>query len=126
MTFDVMTAMTWILFLGLFPMTFFWIRRAYRIFVKKDHSEVALKKGLPPANPARWAPFSGMINLVAGMFALYAIIGVVVLQMPYQKWSAIAGSTIWMKIFADYILKTQAHPFKFGRKKKTDEQQVVK
>ena len=34
-----------ILFLALFPMAFFWLRRAHRIFIKKNYSEVALKKG---------------------------------------------------------------------------------
>ena len=42
--------MTWILFLAMFPMAFLWLRRAYRIIVKKDYSEVALKRGEPPEN----------------------------------------------------------------------------
>jgi hypothetical protein len=29
-----------------------------------------------------------------------------------------AGITIWGKIFADFVLRQQAHPFVFGRKKK--------
>ena len=36
----------------------------------------------------------------------------------YEDWSALAGSTIWMKIFADYIVSRQAHPFLLGRKSK--------
>jgi len=53
MVFDTSIAMTWILFLALFPMTFIWLRRAFRIFIKKNYSEVALKKGLPPKNPRK-------------------------------------------------------------------------
>jgi len=36
MVFDVSVAMTWILFLALFPITFYWLRRAWRIVVRKD------------------------------------------------------------------------------------------
>lgn len=118
MQFDASIALTWILFLALFPMSFFWFRRAYRIFAKKDYTEVALKHGESPKNPKKWAPFAGAINFIAGLTAVWTIIGVVVLGYPYSKWSAMAGCTIWMKIFADWILKSQAHPMVFGRKKK--------
>ena len=120
MVFDVTVAMTWILFLALFPMAFIWLRRAYRIFVKRNYSEVALKKGEPPQNPKKWAPFTGMINLAAGVVALWVIIGVVLALFPYKTWSAIAGVTIWLKIFADYIVSRQAHPFTLGRPKKKE------
>jgi ABC-type phosphate transport system permease subunit len=110
--------LTWILFLALFPMSFFWLRRAWRIFIKNDYSEVAVKRGVSPANPKKWAPFTGIINLTAGLTALWTAIGVIVLAYPYEKWSAMAGITIWCKIFADIILRQQAHPYTFGRKKK--------
>ena len=48
--------MTWILFLGLFPMAFFWLRRAWRILIRHDHSEVALKGGEPPPNRSAMHP----------------------------------------------------------------------
>lgn len=48
MVFDVSVALTWILFLALFPMAFVWLRRAWRIVVKRDFSEVALKHRVPP------------------------------------------------------------------------------
>lgn len=121
MAFDLGMALTWLLFLALFPMVFFWLRRAYRIFIKKDYSEVALKRGTPPANPRKWAPFAGIINLAAGLMALWTIIGIVGFGYHYDTWSAMAGSTIWSKIFADWILRQQAHPFKFGKKKRTAE-----
>ena len=117
MVFNPSIAMTWILFLALFPMAFFWLRRAYRIIIKKNYSEVALKKGTPPKNPQKWAPFAALINLVAGGACVYTIAIVLLGLAPYDTWSAIAGTTIWMKIIADYILKTQAHPFQFGKKK---------
>jgi ABC-type phosphate transport system permease subunit len=111
-------ALTWVLFLALFPLTFFWLRRAWRIFIKNDYSEVALKRGEQPANPKKWAPFTGTVNLVAGLFTLWTAFGVIALGYPYDKWSAMAGITIWGKIFADFILRQQAHPMVFGKKKK--------
>ncbi|NOT19103.1 MAG: hypothetical protein HOP24_02335 [Sideroxydans sp.] len=111
MVFDISVAMTWILFLALFPMAFIWLRRVWRIAVKRDFSEVALKKGLPPENPAKFAPYAAAINLVAGVVVLIVIVGVLTAYFEYQTWSAMAGMTIWLKIIADFILSRHAHPF---------------
>jgi ABC-type phosphate transport system permease subunit len=117
MVFDISVAMTWLLFLALFPMAFFWLRRAWRIFFKKNYSEVAIKRGLPPANPKKWAPIVGILNLVCGGIAVWVIIAVLLGLYPYDTWSAIAGITIWSKIIADFIIRFQAHPIQFGKKK---------
>ncbi len=117
MIFDVNVAMTWILFLALFPMAFIWLRRAFKIFIKKNYSEVALKKGNPPANPKKWAPLVGIVNLLAGCVSVYTIFTVLLGLAPYSDWSAMAGITIWGKIFADLIIRMQAHPLQFGKKK---------
>lgn len=109
-------ALKWILFLGLFPMSFLWLRRAYRIFIKKDYSEVALKGGDGPENPEKWAPHTGIVNLAAGGTALFTIIGILWPFLDYETWSKIAGITLWMKIFADYIVSRTAHPFKINKK----------
>lgn len=118
MALDVQLVITWILFLALFPMAFIWLRRAWRIFIKQDYSEVALKHGEPPPNPKKWAPVTGFVNLAAGSVAVVTIIGVLLAVFPYKTWSAMAGSTIWIKIFADFIISRQAHPFNLGKKKK--------
>jgi hypothetical protein len=111
--------LNWLLLLALFPMAFFWLRRAWRIFIKKNYSEVALKRGLPPSNPKKWAPFVGIINLVCGGAAVWIIIAVLVLaRYPFETWNAYAGITIWGKIIADLIIRFQAHPITFGKKKK--------
>ena len=110
MVFDVSVALTWILFLALFPIAFFWLRRAWRIVVKRDFSEVALRRGESPANPARYAPFAAAINLIGAGIVLFVILGVVSARLDYETWSAIAGSTIWMKFIFDFILSRQAHP----------------
>ncbi len=102
-------ALTWILFLALFPMAFFWLRRAWRILVRRDFSEVALKRGQPPADAAKWAPYETAINGIAGIVIAMVIVGVVVEGLPYETWTAVAGSTIWCKFFASFALGRHAH-----------------
>jgi len=111
---DIRQATTWILFVALFPLVFFWLRRAWRILFRRDFGEVALKKGEPPLDPARFAPYAAAINLIAGGIAGSMIVSVVVGGLAYETWTAIAGSTIWMKLVADFILSRHAHPPKRG------------
>lgn len=110
MVFDVNTAITWILFLALFPIAFFWLRRAWRILSRRDYSEVALKRGESPANPVKFAPYTVAINLGGGIVIVGTILGVVTGILAYETWSAIAGSTLWMKFIFDFILSRHAHP----------------
>jgi len=110
--------LNWVLYLALYPAAFFWLRRAWRIFVKHDHSEVALKRGESPPNPKRWAPYTGLINLVAGSVAVWLVVTIPLGRYTFDKWIEIAGLTLWMKIIFDYIVSRQAHPFKLGKKKK--------
>jgi hypothetical protein len=109
MVFDISVAMTWILFLALFPLAFFWLRRAWRILVKRDFSEVALKHGEPPPDAERWAPYEMTINGVAGIVVVCVIIVHRHRRFEYENWSAIAGSTIWCKFFASFALSRHAH-----------------
>lgn len=120
MVFDISVAMTWLLFLALFPITFYWLRRAWRIIVRGDFSDVALKRGEAPPNQQKYAPYSVAINLVAAGILIFVVIGVVMGTLAYETWSAIAGSTIWMKIIFDFILSRQAHLF--GKPKKSETQ----
>jgi len=109
MVFDVSVAMTWLLYLALFPMAFFWLRRVWRILVQRDFSDVALKHGQLPRSPARWAPYTMAINGLAGTLAVFVIVGVAAFGLPYETWTAIAGSTVWCKFFLDFALSRQAH-----------------
>lgn len=127
MVFDAATALIWILFLALFPMAFIWLRRAWRIFVKRDYSDVALKHGLPPENQEKWALPAGLVNLTGGLMALWIIAGVVLYIATgisigpfhsFEGWNSLAGSTIWIKLIADFIIKWRAHPVNWGKKKK--------
>lgn len=129
MVFNLSIALTWILFLALFPVSFFWLRRAWRVLIKRDYSEVALKRGKSPENPKKWALPVGIVNLVAGAVTLWIVIGVpfwiatgikIGPFSHYQSWSALAGSTIWLKIILDFTIRQQAHPFAIGRKKKKE------
>ncbi|MEY5028858.1 MAG: hypothetical protein RLZ63_1173 [Pseudomonadota bacterium] len=110
MVFDVSVALTWILFLALFPMAFFWWRRVYRIVIKRDFSEVALKRGVSPPNPEKFAPYEVAINMIAGAIAVVVIVFVLLGRLNYDAWTAIAGSTIWCKFFANFVLGRHAHP----------------
>lgn len=116
MVFDISVATSWLLFLALFPAAFFWLRRAWRIAVKRDFSEVALKRGEPPKDPQKFAPYAAAINLLAGVVVLTLIIGVLAAYFDYATWSATAGITIWLKLIADFILSRHAHPFELKRK----------
>ena len=120
MIFNASIALNWILFLALFPIAFFWFRRAWRILFRRDFSEVALKRGMPPADPARFAPYTLAINLIGGGVVLFTIFGIVTGTMDFDTWTATAGVTIWFKIFADYILSRHAHPIVPKRKKLED------
>ncbi|MCB1928476.1 MAG: hypothetical protein KDH17_10630 [Rhodocyclaceae bacterium] len=111
-------AMNWVIFLALFPISFIWLRRAWRIVVRRDFSEVALKRGESPAHPERFAPMAAVINLVAGIVIACVILGVAAALLSYGQWTAIAGVTIWCKFFFDFILSRHAHPVQWGRKKK--------
>jgi len=119
MIFDTSTALNWILFIALFPIAFIWLRRAWRIFFKKDYSEVALSRGEPPPDAARYAPWTGTLNLICGLIIVYTILSIVILGMPYATWSALAGSTLWMKIILDFVIGRHArlaNQFKNTRK----------
>ncbi len=124
-------AIKWLLFLALFPMSFIWLRRAWRIFIKHDYAGVALKRGEGPLNPKKWAPVTGLLNLVAGTIAATILLSVPVYVATgfslfslheYDSWSATIGVTLWMKIFADFIISSQAHPFVLGRKKEKEKE----
>lgn len=128
MYFYVSLILNWALFLALLPMAYFWFRRAWKIFSKKDYSEVALKRGQSPPHPEKWATLVGLVNFAAGLVAVWILIGIPLWIATgvkigpfasYDNWSALAGSTIWIKIFADFIISRQAHPFVWGRKKKS-------
>ncbi|MBT3320422.1 MAG: hypothetical protein HN389_11735 [Clostridia bacterium] len=136
----VLLVLNCILLFGILPISFFWLRRAYKIGIKKDYSYVALKRGVPPDNPKKYAPFSLLINLIAGLvlvglFIFVITLGIVKtssisfeeLKSPsiivflgmslygdigsniYETWTAVVGSTIWLKIIFSFVLSRQAH-----------------
>lgn len=107
----------WIFLLALFPIAFIWLRRAWRIHVLRDYSEVALKKGLPPPDAHRYAPYEMLINLIGGVVMAGVLLAVLGFQaLEREDWTAIAGVTLWLKIFASFALSRQAHGMDLGRK----------
>lgn len=109
-------ALTWVLFLALFPIGFIWLRRSWRILVRRNYAEVALKRGVPPAQPKKYALVCGTLNLLAGLIVLYVIGGILLGSFDYDTWTALAGITIWSKLFLDFAISRQAHGFGAGKK----------
>lgn len=108
----------WIFLIALFPVAFFWLRRAYRILVQRDFSEVALKKGVAPPNAEHYAPYEMTINLVGGTIMVVLLVAVLGFQaLSSEDWIAVAGVTLWMKLLASFALSRQAHGLGAGRKK---------
>lgn len=100
----------WVFLLALLPVAFFWLRRAWRILFKRDFSEVALKKGVPPPDPEKYAPYEMIINLVGGVIMVAVLVAVLGFQaLAREDWVAIAGSTLWVKLFASFALSRHAH-----------------
>ena len=106
---NIFLIIAWIMFAGLFLLTFFWMKRAWRIGVKKDYSYVALKRGVPPKDPQRYALFSFLLNLIAGAILITDILLVVLIGLDFAIWTAIGGLTLWVKLFTEFILSRQAH-----------------
>ncbi|MDO5680689.1 MAG: hypothetical protein Q4G54_10215 [Pelistega sp.] len=110
-------ALTWILFLALFPISFLWLRKAYRIAVKKDYSLVAMKRGVPAPNPRKFIVPEIILHTVAALLVIYALYGVIVGGWHYNEWTALAGSAIWCKILFSFVIARHAHPPKPKAKK---------
>lgn len=108
--------LNWVFLLALVPVAFFWLRRAWRILVKRDFSEVALKKGVPPPDAEKYAPYEMAINLVGGLVMAGVLVAVLGFQaLAREDWIAIAGSTLWIKLFASFALSRHAHGIGGGR-----------
>lgn len=99
------------MFIGLLPISFFWLRKAWKVGIKNDMSYVALKRGEPPKNPKKYAKFTVAINFIAGLIlaGVFVFILITGLYRYYSTWTAIVGTTIWMKIIAGFIVSRQAH-----------------
>jgi hypothetical protein len=109
LTMNINLILTWILFIGLFFLSFFWLKRAYVIIAKKDYSYVALKWGKSPADAKKYAPYYFVTNLAAGLVFVIVIFFIVFYGLKYEKWTAVIGTTFWMKIFVEFILSRHAH-----------------
>lgn len=125
---DVATVIFWMLFLALFPISFIWLRRAWRILRNKDYSEVALIRGESPPNAKRFAPYTAAVNLIGGLSLVLVILsvvfwgafGIVLLNPDFQSWVAVAGSTLWLKIIFDFLISRQAKVLIKHEQKKAD------
>lgn len=108
----------WFFLLALFPVAFFWLRRAWRIYFRRDFSEVALKKGMPPPNAERYAPYEMAINMLGGVVIAGVLLAVLGFQaLARDDWMAVAGVTLWTKLMASFALARHAHGIDMGKKK---------
>jgi len=123
----------WVFLLALFPVSFFWLRRAWRILVRRDFSEVALKKGLPPPNADKYAPYEMAINLMGGVVMVMVLVSVLFIPLlsvvdlvplsatdyvlGRDDWIMVAGVTLWMKLFGSFALSRHAHGIAPAKKK---------
>ncbi len=108
-TLQVVLVFNWILFIGLIPLSIFWLRRGYKIWMKKDYSLVALWKGRSPKNAKKYVPYAILSNLGAGMIFLTVFFLVLIIGLHYDIWTAIVGITFWMKILTDLNVSMYAH-----------------
>ena len=116
----------WIFLLALFPVAFYWLRRAWRIGVKRDFSEVALKKGVPPPNADKYAPYEMVINLIGGLVLVGVLVAVLGFQaMKSEDWIATAGITLWVKLLLSFALGRQAHGLGPAKAPKSDSNKGV-
>ncbi len=115
---SVSMALNWLLIMALIGASIFWIIRAKKILIDKDFSFVALKGGEPPPNPAKWAPYSAVINILGALGGIGTVLGVFFFQLDLETWTMYGGITIWGKIIADFALARTAHPFTSGKKKR--------
>jgi Na+/proline symporter len=94
--------------------TLFYVFAHKRIFFVRGTESVDLIGGPNPffgITPKAFAPFAALVNLVGGVVVVAVIASVVFGQLDYQTWSAIAGITIWCKVFTDFALSRHAHNF---------------
>ena len=117
-TLQVVLVFNWILYIGLIPLSIFWIRRGLKIWLKKDYSLVALWKGKASQTPEKYAFFSIVSNLMAGLIFLTVFFLVLIFGLEYGIWTAIVGVTFWMKIILDLNVSMYAHKVGFFSFKK--------
>lgn len=130
--FNSTTAVTWILFLAMPAIAFVWWRKAFQILIKKDFSNVLLKKGeSPKKNLKVWGYLIATSNFLAGGVIFFVLFKVLLFAVFYYKdlnavhfnfdvWSEATAITIWVKFIVEFIFKQQAHPLKLGRRKKEE------
>ena len=65
---------------------------------------------MPPPDPEKFAPYEMVINLIGGVVMVVVLVSVLGFQaLERQDWIAIAGSTLWVKLFASFALSRHAH-----------------
>lgn len=84
------------LYLALFPIVFFWLRLVRNIVLRKDYSEVGLRKGQSPPNPKKLAPFFVVLNSICALILMGIILYVPVTASTLINWDVFTSdATSW-------------------------------
>lgn len=85
-----------ILYLSLFSIVFFWLRLVRNVVLRKDYSEVALRKGASPPHPKKLAPFFVVLNSVCALILIGVILYVPVTGFALIDWDVFTSdATSW-------------------------------
>ena len=97
---------TWLMFIGLFPLGIGMLFRAWKIGAHKDYRYVADWRGRGIQDGKRWAtPVLG-INALGGAGLLTVGVLVILVALPFAIWTGATALIIWSYFFA---LQTIVH-----------------
>lgn len=103
--------MVWIarlMFLGIFPIAWLLLRRAWRVGVRSELRYVVDWHGVALPDPARWARPWVLIHLGAGVCLLAVAAGVLVLGVSFEAWASLVALAIWTYYLLQHLLARRA------------------
>ncbi len=97
-----------LMFIGIFPLGFGMLYRAWRIGMRKDFRYVADWRGRPIQDGERWARPVMSINGAGGAGLLTVGILVLLIGLPFAMWSGATALILWSYFFALQIVVQRA------------------
>ncbi|PPE69109.1 hypothetical protein IS481_02470 [Caldimonas thermodepolymerans] len=101
--------LAWLLLLLGIALAALCLKRAWTIIVRRNFAEVAVRRGQPPRDPERWAPYAAGIHLVCGALMTGAVLAALLGLAPYATWTGTIGLTLWGYLLALHLLARAAH-----------------
>lgn len=109
MQLDASVILAWLLLLLGVALAGLCLKRAWTIVVRRNFAEVAVHRGKPPREPARWAPYAAGIHLTCGGIMVAAVLAALTGLAPFGTWTSAIGLTLWAYLFALHMLARSAH-----------------